>query len=114
MLKILPWPRTRHTAGCTQVLLSPGACTSEVNQILKPTFFISFSKLLVVVLGPVSVELVSVEDTPSAFFARYGIRKIFSHTYGFRFDGKIDLMEPRLKKTPVKAKLCLLAQKWHE
>ena len=34
----------------------------------------SFSKLLVVVLGPDSVEeLVSVEDAPSARFARYGI-----------------------------------------
>ena len=33
----------------------------------------SFSKLLVVVLGPVSVEeLVSVKDAPSARFARYG------------------------------------------
>ena len=36
---------------------------------------VSFSKLLVVVLGPASVEeLVSVEDTHSARFARYGIR----------------------------------------
>ena len=36
--------------------------------------FFLFSKLLVVVLGPVSVEeLVSVEDAPSARFALYGI-----------------------------------------
>ena len=34
--------------------------------------FFSFSKLMVVVLGPVSVEkLVSVEDAPSTRFARY-------------------------------------------
>ena len=47
----------------------------------EPNFnkFFSFSKLLVVVLGLVSVdklvsveELVSVEDTPYACFARYG------------------------------------------
>ena len=48
------------------------ALASEVMQIFKQLF--SFSKLLVVVLGPISVEeLVSVEDAPSARFARYGI-----------------------------------------
>ena len=53
-------------------LLARIARTSEVNQIFNQLF--SFSKLLVVVLGPVSVEkLVSVEDAPSARFARYGI-----------------------------------------
>ena len=37
--------------------------------------FFSFSKLLVVVLGPVSIEgLVSVEDASSVRFARYGIK----------------------------------------
>ena len=37
--------------------------------------FFSISKLLVVVLGPVSVEeLVSVEDASSARFARYGMK----------------------------------------
>ena len=37
-------------------------------------FFFSFSKLLVVGVGPVNVEeLVSVGDAPSARFARYGI-----------------------------------------
>ena len=36
--------------------------------------FFSFLNFLIVVLGPVSVEeLVSVEDAPSASFARYGI-----------------------------------------
>ena len=36
-------------------------------------FFFSFSKLLVAVFRPVSVEeLVSVEDGPYARFARYG------------------------------------------
>ena len=41
----------------------------------KSTNFFSFSKLLVVVLGPVGVEqLVSVEDAPSARFACYGGR----------------------------------------
>ena len=48
-------------------------------------------------MGPVSVEeLDSVEDAPSARFARYGI--------------KIN-MEPRLKKTLVTPKLCLVAKK---
>ena len=38
------------------------------------TNFFSFSKLLVVVLGPDSVEeLVSIEDTHTARFAPYGI-----------------------------------------
>ena len=51
-----------------------------MNQIF--TIFFSFSKLLVVVLGPVSVEeLVSVEDAFSARFARYGI-KINIELYG--------------------------------
>ena len=37
------------------------------------SYFFSFAKLLVVVLGSVSVEeLVSVEGAPSACFARYG------------------------------------------
>ena len=41
----------------------------------KFSHFFSFSRLLVVVLGPVSVEeLVSIENTPSARFARYGIK----------------------------------------
>ena len=44
----------------------------EVSQIFNQHF--SFSKLLVVVLGPFSVEeLVSVEDAPSAVFAGFGI-----------------------------------------
>ena len=46
---------------------------------MKQIFNQFFFKLLVVVLGPVSVEeLFSVEDPPSYRFARYG----------FRFDGK--------------------------
>ena len=45
---------------------------SEMNQIFNQLFL--FTKLLFVVLGPVSVdELVGVEDAPSACFARYGI-----------------------------------------
>ena len=52
--------------------LNLDALAPAVSQIFKQLF--SFSKLLVVVLGPVSVEeLVSVEDAPSARFARYGI-----------------------------------------
>ena len=46
-----------------------------LSSVLRPSFnqLFSFSKLLVVVLGPVSVEeLVSVEDALSACFARYG------------------------------------------
>ena len=51
-------PRLHYRHCCTRLL----------------TNFFSFSKLLVVVLGPVSVEeLVSVEDAPSDRFARYGI-----------------------------------------
>ena len=46
---------------------------SGVMQILNQLF--SVSKLLIVVLGPVSVkELVSVEDAASARFSRYGIK----------------------------------------
>ena len=52
---------------------APAARTSEVKQIFNQLF--SFSKLLVVVLGPVSAEeLVSVEDAASACFTRYGIK----------------------------------------
>ena len=48
------------------------ALGAEVSQTFNQLF--SFSKLLVVVLGPVSVEeLVSVEVAPSTRFARYGI-----------------------------------------
>ena len=44
-----------------------------MSQIFNQLF--SFYKLLVVVLEPVSVEeLVSVEDAPSARFARYGMK----------------------------------------
>ena len=44
-----------------------------MNQVFNQLF--SFSKLLVVVSGPVSVEeLVSVKDAPSARFARYDIK----------------------------------------
>ena len=51
-------------------LPAQAALGSEVSQIVNQCFF-SFSKLLVDVLGPVSVEeLVSVEDATSA---RYGI-----------------------------------------
>ena len=43
-----------------------------MSQIFNKLF--SFSKLLVVVFGPVSVEeLVNVEDAPSARFPSYGI-----------------------------------------
>ena len=44
----------------------------------------SFSKLLVVVFGQVSVEdLVTVKDALAT-----GLTSISSHAYGFRFDGK--------------------------
>ena len=50
----------------------PGCAHVRSEPIFNQLFFIS--KLLVAVLGPVSVEeLVSVEDAPSARFARYGI-----------------------------------------
>ena len=50
------------------------ALGSKVMQICNQ-FFFSFSKVLVVVLGSVSVEeLVSVEDAPSTRFARYGFK----------------------------------------
>ena len=48
-----------------------------LTSVLQPSFniFFSFSKLLVVVLGLVSVEeLVSVEDAPSTRFACYRIK----------------------------------------
>ena len=46
----------------------------HVKIAAKLNHFFLFSKLLVAVLGPVSVEeLVSVENTPSARFAHYGI-----------------------------------------
>ena len=52
----------------------PAAYTSKVRPSFNKVFF-SFSKLLDVVLGPVSVEeLVSIEDAPTARFARYGIK----------------------------------------
>ena len=51
----------------------PEAYTSKVRPSFNQLF--SFSKLLDGVLGLVSVdELVSVEDAPSARFARYGIK----------------------------------------
>ena len=51
----------------------PAANTLKVRPSFNQLF--SFSKLVVVVLGPVSVEeLVSVEDAPSARFACYGIK----------------------------------------
>ena len=41
----------------------------------RPNVFFLFSKLLVVVLGLVSIKyLVSIEDAPSVRFARYGIK----------------------------------------
>ena len=47
--------------------------TLEVNLFFYQLF--SYAKLLVVVLGPVSLdELVSVEDARSTRFARYGIK----------------------------------------
>ena len=57
---------------------------------IKPTFF-SISKLLVVVLGPVSVgELVSVQNAPSTpLRSAPGLREISSQAYGFWFDGKL-------------------------
>ena len=68
-----------------------------MSQIFNQLF--SFSKSLANVLGPISVEeLVSIEDATPACFARYGMKKISSHAYGFISDGKIDLMEPRLNK----------------
>ena len=54
-------------------LVVPAARTSEVRQIFNQLFL--FSKSLVDVLGPVSVEqLVSVEYVPSACFAPYGMK----------------------------------------
>ena len=44
-----------------------GPCRAEPGRTTNLTNFFTFSKLLVIVLGPVSVdELVSVEDAPSA------------------------------------------------
>ena len=54
---------------------------------IKLTFF-SFSKSLVVVLSPVSVDdMVNVENAPSAPLR--DLEKISSQAYGFRFDGKL-------------------------
>ena len=56
----------------TNVLEPLAYAPPEVMQIVNQLF--SFSKLLVVVLGPISVEeLVSVGDAPSTCSARYGI-----------------------------------------
>ena len=61
------------------------ALSSKVPHLFNQLFF---SKIVVVVLGSVSVEeLASVEDATSARFALYGGRYISSHAYGFRFDG---------------------------
>ena len=52
-------------------LSKSGSIHVKSTAVFQPTLF-SFSKLLVVVLGPVSVEeLVSVEDALSAQFAHY-------------------------------------------
>ena len=69
------WRKFHLSAYRTQFssLPGPAALGAEVSQVFNQLFF-SFSKLLVVVLGPVSVEeLVSVEDAPSARFALYRI-----------------------------------------
>ena len=57
----------------TNVLEPLAYAPPEVMQIVNQLF--SFSKLLVVVLGPISVEeLVSVEDAPPDRFVRDGIK----------------------------------------
>ena len=57
LISMMNWPGRIHVKSA-----------SKFNQLF------SVSNLLVVVLEPLSVEeLVSVEDTPTARFARYGI-----------------------------------------
>ena len=54
------------------------------------TIFFPFSKLLVVVLGPLGVEeLVSVEDAPCTCFARYGMKINILTCLWIRLDGKL-------------------------